>query len=125
MKETTCHLYPKSQSAEIMKGKELKMANTVPFEYGGYHFTPFMKLTGAAGEFTNMARGVDYKTPLFNEHKFSYDAFFRASPIRDCDLFQCVENGKIYIPAYNLFEYKGEQHGIHPCLYKKSKEYER
>lgn len=95
------------------------------FEYGGFHFTPYMKLTGAAGEFVNMARAINHKSTLFMESRFSHEDFYAASPIRECDLFKCEENGKIYIPAYNLFEYKGEMRGINPCFAKKNRDYER
>ena len=98
---------------------------SLTFEYGGYHFTPYMKLTGKAGQFVNMARGVNYKAPIIDKKQFSYEDFYAASPIRNCDLFKCEENGKIYIPAYNLFEYDGELHGINPCFYEKSRDYER
>jgi len=84
-----------------------------------------MKLTGKAASFENMAMGVDYNAPIMNDKNFSYEDFYTASPIRDCDLFKCEENGKIYIPAYNLFEYTGELHGTDPCFYKKHRDYER
>lgn len=95
------------------------------FEYGGYHFTPFMKLTGKAGEFMNMAMGANHNATIIDESRFSYKDFYTASPIKECDLFKCVENGKIYIPAYNLLEYTGELHGINPCFAKKNRDYER
>ena len=98
---------------------------TLTFEYGGFHFTPFMKLTGAAGEFVNKAMAIKHNSALFMESKFSPADFFAASPIKECDLFKCEENGKIYIPAYNLFEYKGELRGINPCFVKKNRDYER
>ena len=100
--------------------------NGLTFEYGGYHFTPYMKLTGRAGEFTTMAMNYDHKSPLFANNKFSCKDFYDASPIRYCDLFKCEENGKIYIPAYNLLEYKGELHGDHPDFVRqKNRDYER
>jgi len=98
---------------------------SLTFEYGGYHFTPFMKLTGAAGEFVNKAMAINHNYALFMASKFSHADFYAASPIKDCDLFKCEENGKIYIPAYNLFEYKGELQGINPCFAKKPRDYER
>lgn len=85
------------------------MAKTT-FEYNGYHFTPYMKL---AANFEEKAMNLNHESALFkNNHNFSYDDFYRASPTKDCDLFYCEENGKIYIPAYNLLEYVGKAKGI-------------
>lgn len=78
------------------------------FEYNGYHFMPYMKL---AANFEQKAMNLVHEKALFPSHEsFSYDNFYRASPIKDCDIFICEENGKKYIPAYNLLEYKGAEH---------------
>lgn len=98
---------------------------SLTFEYGGFHFTLFMKLTGAAGVFVNMAHSLDHNAVLLEESKFSHADFYAASPIKECDLFKCIENGKIYIPAYNFSEYKGELRGTDPIFAKKNRDYER
>lgn len=85
------------------------MAKT-KFEYNGYHFTPYMKLNAT---FEQKAMNLDHEKTLFPNYKsFSCEDFYRASPIKDCDIFICEENGKKYIPAYNLLEYKGELRGV-------------
>lgn len=43
-----------------------------------------------------------------SKYPYSYDSFYAASPDMECDLFRCVENGKLYLPCENdLQEYMG------------------
>jgi hypothetical protein len=80
-----------------------------------------MKLEGAASDFLTMATSLNYHSFIFTEDKFSYEDFYAASPIKECDLFKCEENGRIYMPTYNLLEYSGKLQGIDPVFYRKTK----
>lgn len=85
------------------------------FEYGGYHFIPERQLTSEEKDFANISKrqklDIDlgfcrenYAYPC--KHHYSHDSFYAASPDKTCDLFRCVENGKLYIPCENdLQEY--------------------
>lgn len=92
------------------------MMKSLTFEYGGYHFVPFMKLTGKSALFETMAMAGNHKAILIDSDEFSHADFYEASPVRTCDLFKCEENGKIYIPSDNLLEYTGELSGINPLF---------
>ena len=47
-------------------------------------------------------------------------AFYMASPDKECDLFRCVENGKLYLPCENdLQEY------VEPPKKERGKNHER
>ena len=46
--------------------------------------------------------GYAYKS----KYPYSHESFYAASPDKECDLFRCVENGKLYLPCTNdLQEY--------------------
>lgn len=32
---------------------------------------------------------------------YSNDSFYEKSPLKECDVFICLENGKLYVPARN------------------------
>lgn len=41
-----------------------------------------------------------------SRYPYSYQDFYAVSPDKNCDLFRCVENGKLYLPCENdLQEY--------------------
>ena len=78
------------------------------FKYGGYHFIPERRFTGKEDSFAAISR------------RQRIDSFYAASPDKECDLFRCVENGKLYLPCENdLQEY------MEPPQKRKSKERER
>lgn len=48
--------------------------------------------------------------PERQKFRYDYEAFYKASTDKDCDLFRCEENGKIYVPGKNeLFLYHEPQ----------------
>lgn len=85
------------------------------FEYGGYHFMPERRFSAAENNFYRIARrqqidlemgmcepGYSYES----KYPYSYEAFYAVSPDKECDLFRCVENGRLYLPcAHDLQEY--------------------
>lgn len=85
------------------------------FEYGGYHFVPERKLTADENNFANISKRQKIDADLGfcrenyaypSKHPYSHEAFFAAATEKNCDLFRCVENGKLYIPCENdLQEY--------------------
>ena len=90
------------------------MSNSV-FEYGGYHFVPERQLMAHENSFqavshrlrTDRELGFCRKGYAYeSKFNYSYDEFYMASTDKECDLFRCVENGKLYIPCQNdLQEY--------------------
>jgi len=91
------------------------------FQFGGYHFKPYRKY--GKGEIlknktvTDRALGKmesDFELGLstYDWQKagtdYSHEKFYLASGSSEADVFQCIENGKLYVPGENeLFLYKG------------------
>ena len=52
-----------------------------------------------------------------SKYPYSHGAFYEASTDKECDLFRCVENGKLYIPCENdLQEYIESKRRKNECL---------
>lgn len=85
------------------------------FEYGGYHFVPVTSYDHSDSGFRQVTsrlktdhelgfHAVDY----YGTKKFPYDyeGFYQAAGGKTCDIFRCVENGKLYIPCdFELQQY--------------------
>lgn len=90
------------------------------FSYGGKHFIPERQFTSKEGDFfeINKKLRLDIELGIFDECywqnvksqvPYSYTDFYKASPNKECDLFRCVENGKLYVPCkHGLQEYVEE-----------------
>ena len=81
-----------------------------PFEYGGYHFIPERTLRGAETGFFAISKKLRTDVRLgFCEEGYAYpskfpyshESFMAASTDKECDLYRCVENGKLYIPCHH------------------------
>ncbi len=90
------------------------------FDYGGYHFLPVGVVKGT-NQLEYISRSIASDTDLgiwnnkyaerYGKNKIEYNhkEFYMACNNIPCDIFKCLENGKVYIPAENeLFEYTGE-----------------
>lgn len=85
------------------------------FAYGGYHFIPERALTAKENDFFKISRrlridrelGICKKGYAYpSKHPYSHQDFYRASTDKECDLFRCVETGRLYMPCENdLQEY--------------------
>lgn len=87
------------------------------FCYGGKHFIPegrFDQTNASLNEvLSKLSVDVelgfcvpDYKYP--SKHPYSQDGFYEAATDKKCDVFRCVENGKLYVPCQNdLQQYVG------------------
>ena len=76
------------------------------FEYGGYHFFPVRRFTKGEGDFFELSKRLEGDPSIgLSEYKerqkypYSYDEFYKAATNPNFDIFCCVENGKIYVPA--------------------------
>ena len=91
------------------------MDNNGVFEYGGYHFSPERQFTAAENNFASISKRQNLDIDLGfcrenyaypSKYSYSHESFYAASPDKTCDLFRCVEKGKLYIPCENdLQEY--------------------
>ncbi len=89
------------------------------FLYGGKHFMPVRKFENKDGDFYEITRRLrlDIELGIFKEGycqeksqgvvPYSHEAFYQAATDKTCDIFRCMENGKLYIPCeYGLQEYR-------------------
>ena len=88
------------------------------FQYGGKHFMPVRKFEQKDGDFYQITRRLrlDAELGIFREGycltedegivPYSPEAFYQKSTDKTCDIFRCMENGKLYVPCeYGLQEY--------------------
>lgn len=85
------------------------------FEYGGFHFIPERQFTADENRFDKITRRLRIDPAMgfcrlgyayVSRYPYSYKDFYAVSPDKNCDLFRCVENGKLYLPCENdLQEY--------------------
>lgn len=81
--------------------------DNLEFEYGGYHFVPVRQFKGKEKDFFFVSKRLEWDKELglwidkydFSKYPYSYEAFYNASPDKTCDIFRCVENGKLYVPC--------------------------
>lgn len=90
------------------------------FAYGGKHFVPVRKFEKKDGDFYSIGHRLrsdrelgffqdDYYGEGSRKVDYSHKDFYAASTDKACDIFRCVENGKLYVPCdYELQEYVEE-----------------
>lgn len=77
--------------------------NSAVFEYNGYHFQPYAKYTAPIKVFDEF---INYDTVDFKGTEFNREDFYNQSPVKNCDVFYCIETDKLYIPKHKrLCEY--------------------
>lgn len=78
------------------------------FEYGGYHFIPERQFTKAENSILKIAQRqrldleLGFCKPDYeyeSKYPYSHESFYAASPDKECDLFRCIENGRLYLPC--------------------------
>lgn len=87
------------------------------FEYGGRMFSPYRLFTKAENtlDFISLHTVRDFELGFMSKDypesktSYSYAEFYKKSSIKNCDLFVCADEGKLYCPGENeLFEWQGE-----------------
>ena len=91
------------------------MKGVTVFEYGGYHYIPERKLSPEENDFAKINRNLKIDVELgfckpnyaySSKYPYSYEAFYASASDKTCDLYRCVENGRLYMPCGNdLQEY--------------------
>ena len=81
------------------------------FEYGRYHFIPHRKFRGKSEQdffAVSSKLRTDWNLGLFSDRQrkgfkadYEYDDFYAASTDKECDIFRCVETGRLYVPCAN------------------------
>ena len=101
------------------------------FVYGGKQFIPVRQFHGKEGDFfaitcrlrTDLELGFfqeDYYGKGSKKADYSHESFYAASTDKNCDIFRCLENGKLYVPC----EYELQEYMEHPQKARR-KDYER
>ena len=82
------------------------------FEYGGHNFKPFRKFERLDGDWNKQMRRMSSDREIgisayeWQKANYNYPDFIEASGCSEADVFICLENGKLYVPAENeLFRY--------------------
>ena len=87
------------------------------FTYGGKHFIPEGRFDHSNVSVNEVLSKLsidvelgfcvpDYKYP--SKYPYTQDSFYGAVTDKRCDVFRCVENGKLYVPCQNdLQQYEG------------------
>ncbi len=65
------------------------------FEYGGYKFQAYAKYNAPLNVFEEF---INYDTIDFADIKFNSKDFYKQSPVKNYDVFYCLDNNKFYIP---------------------------
>lgn len=81
------------------------------FEYGGYHFIPQRRFRGKSEKdffAVSCKLRTDFELGLFSDRRrqgyrtdYCYEDFYAASTDKECDVFRCVETGRLYVPCAN------------------------
>lgn len=86
------------------------------FKYGGRLFSPYRLFTKAENTFDFISFHIasDFEIGFMNKDypkskiPYDYSEFYKKSSVKNCDLFFCLDNGKLYCPGINeLFEWRG------------------
>lgn len=76
------------------------MNNT--FKYNGFTFKPVRKLKLTTEAYvSDFSPHIDGEIRLPLDEPYDYELFYKASGNSKMDMFQCMENGKYYVPCDN------------------------
>ena len=116
--ETYISDFPYMKCTCLECGAEFKKLNHC-YNYGGKHFIPYANLAKVPDIATLLLRTdrelgfFDYEYPehnLIKKFPYSHTDFYNSMDNSKADIFQCVENGKLYIPCeHELFIYEGRR----------------
>ena len=107
------------------RGQQMIKETPGTFRFGDYHFVPYRQFR--KGETKRPLKGdsrpwkIDAQYEMRNirsdrelglskydwkKSEYSHEKFYEASGDSKCDIFRCIENGKLYVPAENeIFQY--------------------
>lgn len=108
----------KNNGMVLTEEQEKRLAENGYFLYQGFHFKPAGQFTEKDGNFFDITKRLkrDVELGMMEEGysgqqkcSYSYEAFYEASPVKDADIFICLENQKEYVPCqHELQQYLGE-----------------
>lgn len=81
------------------------MSRGLCFSYGGYHFIPVRRFEKDEGDFFTLSKFLEIDPALGlsadqvrQKYPYSHKEFYAAAD-ETCDIFRCLENGKLYVPG--------------------------
>lgn len=108
----------KNNGMVLTEEQEKRLAENGYFLYQGFHFKPAGQFTEKDGDFFDITKRLKRDVELGmmetgysgqQKYSYSYEAFYEASPVKDADIFICLENQKEYVPCqHELQQYLGE-----------------
>ena len=82
------------------------MSRGMCFSYGGFHFIPVRQFEKDEGDFFALSKRLAIDPVLGlsadaerQNHPYSHKEFYTATADKTCDIFRCLENGKLYVPG--------------------------
>ena len=82
------------------------MSKDMTFFYGGYHFVPVRCFEKHEGDFFVLTKRLEMDPELGlsaykerQKYPYHHEDFYAASTHKNCDIFLCVENGRLYVPG--------------------------
>ena len=82
------------------------MSRGMCFSYGGFHFIPVRQFEKDEGDFFALSKRLAIDPILGlsadaerQKHPYSHKDFYAATADKTCDIFRCLENGKLYVPG--------------------------
>ena len=104
------------------------MSKDKTFCYGGYHFSPVRCFEKNEGDFFALTKRLEIDPELGlsaykdrQKYPYQHEDFYAASTNKNCDIFICLENGRLYVPGTReLFIYhspkENERHSVMAAL---------
>lgn len=82
------------------------MSKDMTFYYGGYHFVPVRCFEKSEGDFFALTKRLEMDPEMGlsayqerQKYPYHHEDFYAASTNKNCDIFLCVENGRLYVPG--------------------------
>jgi len=95
------------------------------YKYGGYHFEPCGKLE-KVDDVSELVLVPDEELGFFDSdwggrkrrHLYNRIAFYASVEDSECDIFRCLENGRLYVPCeHELFRFEGYRGSLADVTY--------
>lgn len=82
------------------------MSRGMCFSYGGFHFIPVRQFEKDEGDFFALSKRLAIDPALGlsayeerQKYPYAHKDFYAATADKTCDIFRCLENGKLYVPG--------------------------
>lgn len=70
--------------------------NDGTFKYAGYHFCPYARFNA---DYHSLEQFFNYKNNEFDKIKYNRNDFYKHSPVKNFNVFKCLDDGLLYVPT--------------------------